>query len=636
MHIVRTPRALGSAATSSPPRLFLGSCGDGARRLAGMVTWMAGLAALAIMFALPAACFLSAYSRLTGLVEMRAQLFASQVSDSASQSPMLWNAFSGAATTNLDHLAIAKADNPTGVDYQPEHRRIRAGDGGLILDIPSALPVSWPEVLSIAPVMQNDNCLGLVEVARSLRPALLSTFDVSVASVIFGSALFILLRTIPLRLMNKALDRVTFLSAHDQLTGLPNRTLLADRLELALAVSRRSGVSIAMHCLDLDRFKEINDTLGHPAGDALLCSVAQRVRTCLRDTDTIARLGGDEFAVIQPGVRGPYDAEILATRLIEAVREPMTLEGQQVFIGLSVGVALSSDDMDATELTKSAGVALYKAKEAGRGCFRFFVPEMNDELSKRRTMENDLRAALAGDELTVHYQPQIDVVSEHIAGAEALMRWNRCGQFPISPAIFIPIAEETGLIVPMGAWLLEQACREASRWPVSTRVAVNVSPVQFRVATFCETVRRALSCSGLDPHRLELEVTEGVLLNDTEETLATLSELRSMGVRLAMDDFGTGYASLGYLQRFRFDKIKIDRSFIKTLGIDPNAAAIVRAVVGLCDSLGMQANAEGVETLGQIDMLRAHGCHEVQGYYYWQPMPADALSKLLMKEGVAI
>jgi len=631
MHIARALPVPASAAGSSRPGFASGGHSDGARRLAGAVTWLAGLATLAIVFAFPVAYALSAYSRLTGLVQMRAQLYASQVSDAASQSPGLWNAFFGAATTDLDRLAIARADDPKSRGYQPEHRWIRAGDGALVLDIPSPLPVGWPQVLSVALVMQNDNRLGTVEVARSLRPALLRTFGVSAASLAFGCVLFALLRTVPLRLMNQALDRAAFLSAHDQLTGLPNRTLLGDRLEQALVAGRRSGAGIAMHCLDLDRFKEVNDTLGHPAGDALLRIVAQRVLACLRETDTLARLGGDEFAVIQPGVRRPYDAEVLATRLIEAVREPAMLEGQQVFIGLSIGIALSSRDTDATELTKAADVALYKAKAAGRGGFCFFAPEMNDALRERHAMENDLRAALRRGELTVHYQPQIGIASERIVGAEALMRWNRPGHAPVSPATFVPIAEETGLIVPMGAWLLEQACCEAARWPAATHVAVNVSPVQFRFAGFSDTVRQALSCSGLDPHRLELEVTEGILLNDTEETLAILSELRAMGVRLAMDDFGTGYASLGYLQRFHFDKIKIDRSFVENLGVDPNAAAIIRAVVGLCDSLGMQINAEGVESAGQLSMLRSHGCHEVQGYYYWRPMPAESFSKLLVE-----
>jgi diguanylate cyclase (GGDEF)-like protein len=398
---------------------------------------------------------------------------------------------------------------------------------------------------------------------------------------------------------------------------------------MALLAARRSGVRVAMLFLDLDHFKEVNDSLGHAAGDALLREVTTRLRGCLRESDTLARVGGDEFAVIQPGVRLPQEAGALATRLIAATREPVMLDGQQVFIGLSVGIAISTPDVDAAELAKQADVALYGAKTDGRGQFRVFVPEMNVILQSRRAMENDLRGALENDSLAVHYQPQIDVASGEIVGAEALMRWTRPGHGAVSPAAFIPVAERTGLIVPLGAWLLGEACREAIGWPVPWHVAVNVSPVQFRVDGFLDSVRDALAQSGLDPQRLELEITEGVLLNDTEETLMILEQLRALGVRLALDDFGTGYASLGYLQKFRFDKVKIDRSFVRNLSIDHKAAAIVRAVVGLCDALGMSTIAEGVENDDQLAILRAQGCREVQGFLYWAPMAPHMLNRVI-------
>ena len=387
-----------------------------------------------------------------------------------------------------------------------------------------------------------------------------------------------------------------------------------------------------MMCLDLDHFKEVNDTLGHAAGDMLLRTVAGRLRACLRERDTLARLGGDEFAVVQPDAHDRQAPAVLAARLIEAVRSPVTIDGQEVFVGLSIGIAVDTPGADAAELTKQADVALYQAKAAGRGCFRFFDPEMNASLQLRRAMENDLRAALAGGQLAVLYQPQVDAQTGGLMGAEALMRWTRPGCGPVSPTEFIPLAEDTGLIHELGSWLLREACAQASGWSLPLNVAVNVSPVQFRICGFVDIVKDALSFSGLQADRLELEVTEGILLNDTEETLLILARLRKLGVRLAMDDFGTGYSSIGYLQKFRFDKIKIDRSFVKSLGVDPNAEAIVRAVVRLSEALGMATNAEGVETAGQAATLRACGCREMQGFLFGRAMPAASMHQLVDKE----
>jgi diguanylate cyclase (GGDEF)-like protein len=618
-----------SASRHSP---LLGEQKD-SRRLASAVTGLAGLASLVIALAFPAAWFLSAHNRLMGVLEISARIYAEQVSDAASQSPELWNALLGGGAVDLSDIAIARRDDDPVAMFE-ERRSIFAADGHKLLEDTPLQPLAWPIASWRAPVMQAANHLGDVEIARSLRPQLLETLAVAAASFVMGFLLLLVLRLIPLRLMREALDRATFLSAHDMLTGLPNRALLADRLDRALTAARREGAQVAMLCLDLDHFKEVNDTLGHAAGDLLLKSIARRLLACLRESDTLARLGGDEFAVVQPLVRHSSDATILAQRLLDTVREPISLDGQQVFVGLSIGIALSDGDTDAAELTQQADVALYRAKDAGRGGFCFFAPEMNAGLRRRRAMENDLRAALVQGGLSVHYQPQIDIATGAIIGAEALMRWDRPGHGSVPPVLFIPVAEETGLIVPMGAWLMREACLAATRWPQGMRIAVNVSPVQFRYAGFLDTVRSVLAETSLDPKRLELEVTEGILMHDTDDTLVSLAELRRLGVRLAMDDFGTGYASLGYLQKFRFDKIKIDRSFIKTLGTDPNAAAIVKAVVGLSDALGMSANAEGVENETQIAMLQSHGCREVQGYFYSPPVPEPELEQLIARQAV--
>lgn len=612
-----------------------------AERLAKVVTLLATVAALAV----PSVYFAATRTRVSGLLGARAEVYAAEVLDSTEQNPALWNTLLDGSDIDLTNLAVATSDAGDDNPRPPEQRQVFARGGREIIFVPAPRSLGWPTLFARAPVVQNGHQLGEVEITRSLRPMLILMLPITAGSLAFGLLLLIVMRVVPLRLLREALDRAHYISAHDMLTGLPNRALFGDRLEQALLATLRNRGSVAMLCLDLDHFKEVNDTLGHACGDMLLRTVALRMRECLREGDTLARLGGDEFAVIAPAVRQPGDAETLSTRLIEAVRRPVPIDGQQIFVGLSVGIAIGGPDSTGGELVKQADLALYQAKENGRGGYCFFEPEMDAKLRRRRALENDLRAALAAGEISVNYQPQIAVASGRIIGAEALMRWNRSGSASecglhsgrdsarVAPDIFIPIAEETGLIGQLGGWVLNQACGDAILWPEHMQVAVNVSPVQFRLGGFLETVRDALASSGLDPRRLELEVTEGILLNDTEETLAILSSLRDIGVKLAMDDFGTGYASLGYLQKFRFDKIKIDRSFIKNLGNDANAAAIVRAVVGLSEELGMTTNAEGVENQQQMELLRGHGCSEVQGYLFWAPMPCEEFQRLIEPPG---
>ncbi|MEN3374799.1 MAG: hypothetical protein V7604_154 [Hyphomicrobiales bacterium] len=422
--------------------------------------------------------------------------------------------------------------------------------------------------------------------------------------------------------------RLEHLARHDPLTGLPNRILLREHLEQALSRTRASGDSVAVLWLDLDRFKEVNDTFGHPTGDALLKEVAARLRAALREDDLVARLGGDEFAIVQP-IATPEDAAVLATSILSSVGKPYDLDGQHVEIGTSIGIAVSPNDgHDADQFLKSADLALYGAKTDGRGSYRFFEPVMNTLMHARRELEKDLRKALRNGEFEIEYQPVIDLGKDRVAGCEALLRWNHPERGRISPATFIPIAEATGMIVQIGEWVLRAACAEAASWPRDLRVAVNLSAIQLKSRGLMQAVMGALAASGLAPQRLELEITESVLLNDSEATRAILQQLHDLGVRIALDDFGTGYSSLSYLRSFPFDKIKIDRCFIADLSNDSHhARAILRAVVQLGSSLGMTTTAEGVETDEQLSIVRQEGCSEVQGYIFSKPRRAAELRR---------
>jgi diguanylate cyclase (GGDEF)-like protein len=427
----------------------------------------------------------------------------------------------------------------------------------------------------------------------------------------------------------RAEARIHHMARHDPLTDLPNRVLLRERLEEGLKETRRDE-SLAVLCLDLDRFKVVNDTLGHPGGDALLQIVADRIRGVVRDTDTAARFGGDEFAIIQRGAEQPRGATVLASQLVEALGAPYDIHDQQIAIGCSVGVAVApADGTQADQLIKKADMALYRAKLDGKGTYRFFEPDMDARMHARRALELDLRKALAGGEMELHYQPIIDLAHDVITGFEALLRWNHPRYGKISPADFIPLAEETGLIVPVGEWVFRQACADAATWPGHVKVAVNVSPAQFKHEGLVAAIFSALSAANLAPDRLEVEITESVLLHNSEATLAMLHQLRGLGVRVSMDDFGTGYSSLSYLRSFPFDKIKIDQTFIRDIDASKESVAIVQAVTSLGATLGMTTTAEGVETAAQLEYLRGHGCDEVQGYYYSRPRPARDVPAML-------
>ena len=405
--------------------------------------------------------------------------------------------------------------------------------------------------------------------------------------------------------------------------------LFQEKLEEALCrVSR--GESVAVLCLDLDRFKGVNDTLGHGIGDKLLQEVSRRLQDSLREGDTVARLGGDEFAIIQPIVDQPDRATSLGSRLIDILSAPYSVADHQIDIGVSIGIAIAPNDGDCAEqLLKNSDLALYKAKSDGRGVYRFFEPEMDARMRKRREMEVDLRAAVANNELEIFYQPFIDLTVSEVIGFEALLRWRSPKRGLVPPDEFVRLAEEIGLISTIGAWVLRTACAEAVKWPNQIKVAVNLSAAQFKSEKLVLDVISALGSSGLSPQRLELEITETVMLRDTATTLATLHQIKALGVAISMDDFGTGYSSLSYLRKFPFDNIKIDRSFVRDITGEDESMAVVRAVLGLGSSLGMVTTAEGVETPEQLRTLRAEGCAVAQGFLFSPAVPAAEIRPLL-------
>jgi diguanylate cyclase (GGDEF)-like protein/PAS domain S-box-containing protein len=432
-------------------------------------------------------------------------------------------------------------------------------------------------------------------------------------------------------------ERVRHLAHHDFLTDLPNRVLLSDRIARAISMAHRTASQVAILFLDLDRFKNVNDSLGHSIGDKLLQEVAHRLRACIRASDTVSRLGGDEFVLLVPDVTEPASVAVMAQKVLEAVARPYSIEGHELMSSPSIGIAVfPSDGEDVETLLRNADAAMYHAKESGRNNYQFFTPDMNTRATERLSMERSLRRALERGELRLYYQPQYEIASGRIVGMEALIRWEHPEQGLVSPARFMPFAEESGLILPIGEWVLQEACRQNRAWQdaglKAVRVAVNISALQFRQAGFADTVRAAVERSGLQAHYLELEMTESVIMHDAERVTAALEALKQMGLELAIDDFGTGYSSLSYLKRFPIDKLKIDQSFVRDITTDRDDAAITSAIIALTRNLGLKTIAEGVETREQLEFLRTHGCNEVQGYLLSRPLEAGACAALLTAE----
>jgi len=428
---------------------------------------------------------------------------------------------------------------------------------------------------------------------------------------------------------HKATIRIAHMARHDALTDLPNRTLLRERL-LELIGQCRRGQQSAVLCLDLDRFKWVNDSLGHPLGDALLIAVSRRLRSLMRAGDFVARLGGDEFAVVQHNVKSRVNPERLAQRIIAKLSRPYELQGHRVQIGVSIGIEFV--DMarpDADEVLRNADLALYQAKAQGRGGYCFFDAEMHEVATRRRKLECDLRDALSRKQFEVHYQPQYDLRNKAIGGFEALVRWRHPERGMVAPGEFIAICEETGLIDDLGRFVLNKACMDATQWHAGIQISVNLSPIQFRSRHLVDIVKQAIEMAGLAPERLELEITESIMVEDVSGVLEQLHALKRLGCHVALDDFGTGYSSLSYIRHFPFDRIKIDQSFIKDLGASSDSLAIIRAVAGMCGSLGIKSTAEGVETLQQLDILCRENCDSVQGYLFSRPVPLEETLALL-------
>lgn len=494
-----------------------------------------------------------------------------------------------------------------------------------------------PDVYSEAyvPLVQDGKTIGVVEVyvdQTEHRAHMYESFAkiaAIVAAVLGGlGALGAVQWHLRIRAQRKTEERVRYLARHDVLSGALNRASFNEELQEAIAQQReegRPGQGFAVLCLDLDRFKEVNDSLGHSAGDEVLRGVTNRLEQLVRHGDALARLGGDEFAILQAHVSGPDDVTQFAQRVLTRLSEPYHVAGHTVHCGASVGAAIFGVDADAVDdLLHKADLALYRAKANGRGTFSFYDADLDRQLSDRRTLTQDLRAAVATESLTVDYQPQFAADGNTLVGYEALVRWRHPTRGPISPAEFIPLAEDSGLIEPLGAWVLRRACLDATSWAPEVSVSVNLSAAQFRHGDLLTVVGRALAVSGLPPQRLELEITESLLMSNTDQVLQTLHALRGTGVRIAMDDFGTGYSSLAYLWQFPFDKVKIDRAFTKNLTDDTKVNLIVRSIVSLAHALNIRVNAEGVETAAQMRALQDHGCDEFQGFLLGRPAPLSA------------
>lgn len=595
------------------------------RSLLTFTNVIAGVAAALIAFSAPALNYWFGQRYHNGSVATEAEYLSAVVTQMIGRNPTMWE---------FEHERIESILRAADATASETRRVLASGDRPVAEHATDESAASGPFTTFSAPLFDAGIQVGRVEVSRSLRPLMINSLWLLLASSIAAGVVYYGFRNVPLRILRRAMNRASYLASHDPLTNLPNRALFNEWMIRAVHEVRRDGSLNAVLLVDLDQFKEVNDIFGHAAGDELLVQATARMQAQLTDDDVIARLGGDEFAIIQKNCTRPEDAAALAQRLITTLSQPFVLLEQEVGIGASVGIALIdiSVSTDTSDVMKQADLALYRAKGNGRGVYQFYKADMNRRLLERKKLERELRTAIDEQQFELHYQPQVSQSAHAIVGVEALLRWRHPEHGYIQPEDFIPLTEETGLILPLGKWILETACRDALAWP-ELKVAVNISPVQFKQWNLIRIVSDALKLTGLEPSRLELEITEGLLLENTEEVIGILNELREMGVRIAMDDFGTGYSSLNYLRRFPFDKIKIDKSFIEGIGADAGVDSIVTAILDLGRALGMRLNAEGVETSEQARILDGMGCQELQGFHFGKAVTRDGISFLVDAEG---
>ena len=482
------------------------------------------------------------------------------------------------------------------------------------------------------PLLAADRVIGLYAVDKA-QPGFFTSRHVQLTEAIAPHAAIAIQNARLFEQLQKSEERLSSLAYHDTLTGLPNRLLFQDRLERAVTHSHRHGKGLAVLFLDVDRFKVINDSLGHSVGDRLVREVAARLQDCVRESDTVARLGGDEFTVLLPSVGQAVDAAKVACKVLDAIRMPFELDGRELFLTCSLGISVYPDDgRDAETLVKNADAAMYRAKEQGRDRYLLYTPALNATALERLALESSLRKALPNDELLLHYQPIVDVATRGMHGVEALLRWHHPELGLVPPGDFIPLAEVTGLILSMGPWVLRTACAQARAWQglrPGLRMSVNLSAREFQEPALVGYVTDALADTGLPPHLLQLEITESSAMQNAQAASQTLRELKALGVGLSIDDFGTGYSSLSYLRRFPIDTLKIDQSFIRDIGADPDDAAIASAIIALAHTLKLAVVAEGVETAEQLAFLARHGCDRAQGYLFSRPLPADRCESLL-------
>ncbi len=595
-----------------------------------ITTWMAAVVAVATAVILPAGFFAVSHQYLAGSLETEAEFTAAIIARTMQISPQM----GGREKFLLEEILASR--EPSGHN---DSCRIYALDGTLLAE--HALPQPHPYLKRSKGLNVDGVTVATLEVSRSLQPTLIGTLLAFLFGLTLGALLFTILRILPLKAIVRAEQEIERLAYYDSLTTLPNRALLKDRLRQSIAKTARDQKRAAVLFLDLDRFKGVNDTLGHIMGDRLLQEVARRLSSCLRETDTVARIGGDEFVVLLTGLSKGQEEyiSIIARKILDQLSTPVILDDKEIFTSCSIGIAVCPGDGEEVDtLLKHADLAMYQAKEQGRNNFQFFSRQMNDKVLERLMLENNLRRALERDELFLVYQPKMDLEHGALSGMEALLRWNHPELGLIMPGRFMPLAEETGLIRPIGEWVLRTACTQNKAWQDAGQavlpISVNLSGKQMLQQDLAEKVASALAESGLAPHYLELELTESTVMSSAEETIIILQKLKQMGVSLAVDDFGTGYSSLSYLKHFPIDRLKIDRTFVRDITSNPDDAAIAEAIIAMAESLKLRVTAEGVELKEQLDFLLTRGCDEMQGFYFSHPIPADKMVTFFKDQGV--